>query len=78
MDTRRETVGYNIQLTHWKSQETTDNIPTIVQTLEEIYPLLNERSIKNKMYRLCKKLTKPTDTFESSFSCISESDIEFS
>ena len=56
----------------------TDNILTLVQTLEEIYPHLNERSIKNRIHRLCKNLSKSTDAPESSFSCSSESDIEFS
>ena len=31
----------------------TDNVPTLVQTLEEIYPHLNKRSIKNRIQRLC-------------------------
>ena len=48
--------------------------------LREIYRHLNERSIKNRIYQLCKKLIKPVEISESdvSISCSFESDIDFS
>lgn len=55
-----------------------ENIPKIIECLREIYPHLNERSIKNRITRITKKLSNTTtNVHQDSSSICSESEETF-